>query len=330
MRIRNSVVALVGGVLIIAVAFAAGLFRSSLSAQSIKERASAGGQGSTLAASAARPQSPESFDAGLTERLQKICDRAGSGIVSVAVIHVETGRAATIQGATPLPLYSVFKLPLAVTVLKEVEANRLRLDRKVSITPAEVAPGWKGNSDLWRRPVERTVAELLELSLVRSDNTSSDKLLQLVGGPAIVTERMRSLGFENINIRSTVREFAAQGGTPNTGTASDLARLLAQLQKGEILQPPQLEVILNFMGRATTGERRLRGDLPAGTPVADKTGTGESGSSTNDVGLITLPKGKGHLAMAVLVSGSKLPDAAQEKLIAELARAAYDAHVVVD
>jgi hypothetical protein len=31
--------------------------------------------------------------------------------------------------------------------------------------------------------------------------------------------------------------------------------------------------------------------------------------------------------MAVFVSGSKLPAAAQEKLIAELARAAYDAHV---
>ena len=76
-----------------------------------------------------------------------------------------------------------------------------------------------------------------------------------------------------------------------------------------------------------TGEARLRGTLPKGTPVADKTGTGEAASSTNDVGLITLPEGKGHLAMAVLISGSKLPAEEQEKLIAELARVAYDAHV---
>lgn len=335
MRIRNSVVAIVGVLILVvaAVAFAAGLFKSSLSAQSRDNRAGAGHIASTVAApvaaSATQTEQPSSVDAELTKRLQQICDRAG-GIVGVAVIHVETGRAVELQGATPLPLYSVFKLPLAVVVLKEVEANRLRLDRKVLVTLAEVAPGWKGNKDLWRKPVERTVAELLELSLVRSDNTSSDKLLQLVGGPAMVTERMRSLGFEHIDIRSTVREFAAQGGTPNTGTASDLARLLAQLQKGAILQPPQLEVLLGLMTRAMTGERRLRGDLPAGTLVADKTGTGEPGSSTNDVGLITLPKGKGHLAMAVLVSGSKLADAAQEKIIAELARAAYDAHVSND
>ena len=86
------------------------------------------------------------------------------------------------------------------------------------------------------------------------------------------------------------------------------------------------------MQRATTGLHRLRGDLPRGTIVADKTGSGEADAVTkvakvtNDVGIITLPRGRGHLAMAVLVNGSKLPDAAQEKLIADLARAAYDAY----
>jgi hypothetical protein len=48
--------------------------------------------------------------------------------------------------------------------------------------------------------------------------------------------------------------------------------------------------------------------------------------ATNDAGIITLPSGRGPLAIAVLISESKLPDAAQEKLIAELARAAYDAY----
>jgi len=87
-------------------------------------------------------------------------------------------------------------------------------------------------------------------------------------------------------------------------------------------------MLLGFMERSRTGgERRLRADLPPGTQVADKTGSGAPGTSTNDVGLITLPDGKGHLAIAVLVSGSKLTIAEQEKLIAQLARAAYDAYV---
>jgi beta-lactamase class A len=256
-----------------------------------------------------------------------LSERAG-GEVGVAVIHVESGRSVAFKGTNALPLFSVFKLPLAVAVLKEVEDGRLRLDQKVRVTPEEVAPGSQGNTDLWRKTADRTIAELLELSVSRSDNTSSDKLLELVGGPAVVTERMRALGLRNIDIRASVREFAAgRKEHPNTGTASDLAQLLARLQRDEVLQAPQLSVLLGSMERATTGLKRLRGDLPVGTPVADKTGTGEAGKVTNDVGLITLPGGKGHLAMAVLVSGSKLSAEAQEKLIAELARAAYDAHV---
>jgi beta-lactamase class A len=172
-------------------------------------------------------------------------------------------------------------------------------------------------------PVEKTVAELLEFSIVRSDNTSTDMLLELIGGPAVVTERMHASGFSNIEIRYSSREFSAHPDKPNTGTASDFARLLAKLQQGELLQPTQLALLLGFMERSRTGgERRLRANLPAGTQVADKTGTGAG--TTNDVGLITLPEGKGHLAIAVLISRSKLSAEAQEKLIAELARAAYD------
>ncbi len=320
-QMRTSVVAIIAVVAVVAM-----LVDIGLSAHSPDRRTRSWSSDKSFVSDMPQPSTQKDDDAELAERLRTLCDRAG-GAVGVAVLHVETGRIVAIEGTRQLPLYSVFKLPLAISVLKEVEENRLRLDQKVRITPAEVAPGGQGNSDLWRQPVERSVRELLELSIVRSDNTSSDKLLQLVGGPAVVTQRMRALGLQSIDIRSSVRDFAEHREHPNTGTASDLAHLLARLQQGQILQPPQLTILLGFMERATTGVRRLRGDLPAGTPVADKTGTGKAGSATNDVGLITLPNGRGHLAMVVLLSGSKLPAEAQEKIIAQLARVAYDAHI---
>ena len=268
-------------------------------------------------------QAQKGSEAGLVERLAALSARAG-GDVGVAVIHVESGNEAAFQAERQLPLYSVFKLPLAVAVLREVEAGRLRLDQKVRVTPEEIVPGWQGNTDLWREPAERTITELLEFSIARSDNTSSDKLLSLVGGPEAVNRLMQSLGLSGITIRSTVREYVTQKGKNNTGAARDLARLLTLLQKGELLGTPQTALLLGMMERATTGARRLRGSLPAGTKVADKTGTGEN--ATNDVGLITLPGGRGHLATAVLISNSKLTSEEQERLIAELARVAYDAH----
>lgn len=269
----------------------------------------------------------------LEQRLKTISDRA-QGTVGLSLIHIESGKTISINGNSQLPLYSVFKLPLAIAVLKEVEENRLRLDQKIHVTPAEIVQGTPGNTAIWQKPVDFPIERLIDFSIALSDNTSTDKLLQLAGGPLKVTERMRSLGFQNIDIRSTVAEYVKSRQNPNVGSAEDLAKLLVQLHEGKILQPAQSKLLIGFMERANTGLHRLRGDLPKGTLVADKTGSGERNDvtkvakATNDVGIITLPSDRGHLAMAVLVSESTLPDAAQEKLIAELARAAYDAYSV--
>jgi beta-lactamase class A len=273
----------------------------------------------------------QKVDKELEQRLKTISYGA-QGTVGLSVVHIETGKTVSINGNSQLPLYSVYKLPLAITVLKDVEEKRLRLDQKIHVTPAEVVQGTPANNALWQKPVDYTVEQLLEFSISRSDNTSSDKLVELVGGPLKVTEWMRSLGFQNLDIHTSSGEFAKTHQNPNTGSADDLVQLLVQLHQGKILQPAQLNLLRGFMQRATTGLHRLRGDLPRGTVVADKTGSGEPDAVTqvakvtNDVGIITLPSGQGHLAIAVLVSGSQLPDAAQEKLIAELARAAYDSY----
>ena len=294
--------------------------------------ASACAKSSTTSPAATVPQNqPTGVEQQLERQLKAICDRA-QGTVGLEIVHIESGNTISINSKTQLPLYSVFKLPLAIAVLKDVEENRLRLDQKVHVTPAEIVPGTPGNTALWLKPIDVTIEQLVEFSISRSDNTSAEKLLQLSGGPLKVTERMRSLGFQNLNIRSTVAEYVKSRQNPNVGSAKDVANLLVQLHQGKLLQPAQTNLLIGFMQRATTGLHRLRGDLPGGTIVADKTGSGEEdeatkvAKATNDVGIITLPSGRGHLAIAVLVSESKLPDAAQEKLIAELARAAYDVY----
>lgn len=276
-------------------------------------------------------EQPSAVEQQLEQRVKTISDGA-QGTVSLSVVHIESGKTISLNGKAQLPLYSVVKLPLAIVVLKEVEENRLQLDQKIQVTPAEIVEGTPGNTALWLKPIAVTVERMIEYSISRSDNTSAEKLLQLIGGPNKVTERMRSFGFQNLDIHSTVAEYVKTRQNPNVGAAEDLANLLAQLHQGKLLQPAQTNLLIGFMQRANTGLNRLRANLPASTVVADKTGSGEKNAatgtakSTNDVGIITLPQNRGHLAIAVLISESKLQDAAQEKLIAELARAAYDAY----
>jgi beta-lactamase class A len=56
--------------------------------------------------------------------------------------------------------------------------------------------------------------------------------------------------------------------------------------------------------------------------VAHKTGT--IGGTTNDVGIISLPDGAGHVAIAVFVKASEKEIPARERAIAEVARAVHD------
>jgi beta-lactamase class A len=81
------------------------------------------------------------------------------------------------------------------------------------------------------------------------------------------------------------------------------------------------------MMESIPGAKRLKGQLPAGTVVAHKTGTGGTRdgitSATNDVGIVTLPDGR-HLAVAVFVSDSAADDATRDAVIARVAKVAWD------
>src|SRR5213079_1001602 len=103
--------------------------------------------------------------------------------------------------------------------------------------------------------------------------------------------------------------------------------LLAALQYQGGLSRESQGLLLKLMIEAIPGANRLKGELPAGTVVAHKTGTGgtQKGitSATNDIGIITRPDGR-HRAVAAFVSDSTADDDTRDAIIARLAKAAWD------
>jgi beta-lactamase class A len=141
-------------------------------------------------------------------------------------------------------------------------------------------------------PAKRRVDELLEAMIIHSDNVACDKLLALLGGPGVVDARIKKLGVEGITIRYSELEMGT-GKVDNTATATAVVGLLAKIARGQTgLSPASAKRLDDLLDRVATGPNRLKGALPAGTPVAHKTGTAEARDgktdATNDVGLITL------------------------------------------
>ena len=288
--------------------------------------------------------------------------RIAGGSVGATAIHVETGRTANLRANEPFPMASTFKIPLAVKLLEMVDEGEEQLDRMVTIEARDLHPGSGTLSQLFTKPgVSLSIRNLLELMLLISDNSATDVLLRVVGGPKAVTEKMADLGLEGIRVdRPTAglisdywgvtklphemewspetwkaayaattkegRDAAAVGFNSDprdTAKPADMARLLVRIQKAELHKPATAAILIDILRRCQTGDARLKGILPEGTVVAHKTGSMGS-AITNDVGIITLPAGAGHVALAVYVKASDKPDAARERAIAEISRAVHD------
>jgi len=287
------------------------------------------------------------------------------GTVGVAVQRIGGGPVYTLNAGQTFPMASTFKIAVAGAVLARIDKGELKLDTMVTVDPAVWVQS-AGITEQMKHPgVALSVHNLLELMLTRSDNTATDVMVAQAGGPAAVTAWLRKVGvtggqrvdadtarliYRALDITpgpgsfkdNIDRAFAAdpskrdmdQKRTPNipfnndprdASTPEAMVQLLAVIQSGKALSASSTKVLIEIMERCITGEKRLKGLLPQGTVVAHKTGT--LMSIANDVGIVTMPDGSKFAIAAFVKSDTKGIDT-QERVIAEVARTAYDHYLL--
>jgi beta-lactamase class A len=230
------------------------------------------------------------------------------------------------------PMQSVFKLPLAMTVLHQVELGKFSLDQPVRFRPEDrILPHvYSPLQDKYPDAgVDVPLRELLRLTVSLSDNVAADILLRLVGGPKVVDEYIAGLGIRGFHLRDSeaVLHHDAKAQYRNWFEPAGAVQLLRRISSNSPLTVEHTGLLLGWMTPAAR-TKRLDGDLPAGTPVAHKSGSsdviGGVAAATNDIGLIQLPDGR-RIAIAVFVTDSSADEVTRERVIARIARAAYDA-----
>lgn len=256
---------------------------------------------------------------------------AAKGQVSVACSLPGVKLDCNYHAEAHVPMQSVFKFPLAIAVLQQVEAGKLKLDQQVRFETADLYPGsYSPLQDKYPKAgVDVPLRELLRLSVSLSDNIATDILLRLIGGPAAVQRSMDKLGFAAIHVVDTERSMHDDESRQYRNTAEPRAMvgLLRLIADHSPLTPEDTALLNEFMEAPVSSPKRIRGKLPEGTVVAHKSGSSgvEKGMSaaTNDVGLITLPDGR-RLAVAIFVTDAHADTDTIEATIAGTARAIYD------
>lgn len=286
---------------------------------------------STVSTVASPVATPSASQNKLREQVEQIAALA-RGRLGAAVMVVETGESlVALNAGERFPMQSVYKLPIAMAVLRQVDNGVLKLEQKVKVEKSDFISGRQHSPirDKNPRGVEVNVRELLRLAVSESDGTASDVLMRLAGGPEVVMKDLRSLGVNGVMVVNTEKEFGENQSLQyqNWAQPESVIVLLRALQEGRGLSTESRALLLQLMAESTPGPRRIKGRLPAGTVVAHKTGTSgtEKGmtAATNDVGLVTLPDGR-HLAVAIFVSDSHADETVREGVIAQIARAAWD------
>jgi beta-lactamase class A len=279
----------------------------------------------TLSAVSALAQEP------VKQQIRAIA-REAHGKVSVACSLPGSALNCDLNPNARPPMQSVFKLPLAVTVLHQVEQKTFSLDQPVRflrqdrILPHVYSPLQDQYPDAG---LDVPLRELLRLSVSLSDNVAADILLRLVGGPKAVNAYIAALRVSGFHLQDSeaVLHHEVSAQYRNWFEPAGAVQLLRRISNNSPLTSEHTDLLLGWMTPAVR-TKRLEGDLPAGTRVAHKSGTSDVDDgvahATNDIGLIPLPDGR-RIAIAVFVTDSTADESTREQVIARIARTAYDA-----
>jgi len=163
----------------------------------------------------------------LERRLQAIDAALDGGDIGVYVLHLERGESYAYRAEEPWYLASGVKVPVAIAVMRAVEAGTLALDTPVTLRESDYVDG-AGATNTHPPGTRLPVSYLLEQMIVYSDNTASDLLIRTVG-----LEQVNAVAADLIDARirittlADVRRLAYGQFHPGAGglTAQDLLAL---------------------------------------------------------------------------------------------------------
>ena len=222
------------------------------------------------------------------------------GEFGIAAMDLETGRTVSFNGSEAFPMASTMKIAVAAAYLAEVDAGRRSLDDPV------------GGS---------TAGALMDAMITRSDNRATDLLMATLGGPVLIDRWLRRHGLQGIRVDRTIAQLLSARrdlrDLRDSSTPTAMLGLLRVIASGDALKPGSRSILLDMMARCRTGSNRIRGILPVGARVENKTGT--LSGYTGDVGYLISPAGR-RIAVAFFARGGENRPA----VIATAARMIYD------
>ena len=252
----------------------------------------------------------------LRQRLAKI--ERESGVELGIFIRDLVGGAEIAHNSDELyPMASTFKVPILVAAFMQIADGRLRLDDRRSLHDGAKSTG-SGILPFFEAGLTPTLRDLLTLMIIISDNTATDMVMTLLGGPAGIEAAMGELGVRPLSLKYNCRDLIRQVFPPGDYSDEELQQLAQEMdypadslaaardKSNNVASPRAMTELLTKMHHQEITDsagwdgmleillqqqykQRLGRYLPPTVRVATKTGT--ILSTINDCGFFFLPNG---------------------------------------
>jgi beta-lactamase class A len=251
-------------------------------------------------------------------RIAAIETRIG-GRIGVAALDTTNSKHVDYRADERFPMCSTFKFLAAAAVLKCVDEKKEKLERFVPYGAKEIleyAPVTKEHL----KDGGMTLGALCAAAIEQSDNTAGNLLLNAIGGPAGLTNFVRTLGDKVTRLDRIEPDLnsAIPGDERDTTTPAAICSDMQRLLLGDALSEASRRQLEDWLQRNETGGPMIRAGVPKNWIIGDKTGRGSNGA-TNDIAIVR-PPGRAPILLAIYSVGSTAAPDDRAAAIAEVAK----------
>lgn len=251
------------------------------------------------------------------------------GRLGIAAINTGTNQRIQYRANEYFPMGCTSKVIGVAAILKKSMKDNQLLSHKIQYIKADLL-NWA--------PVTKqhlaegmTIGELCAAAISYSDNTAMNLLTKQLGGPAGLNAFARSINDKHFKLDHWWPDeaLASPASGEDTTTPAAMVESLRKLVFGEVLAPPQREMLVTWLKNNVTGDARIRAGVPKGWIVGDKTGTGFNYGTTNDIAIIWPPK-CAPIVVAVYYSNNDKKAPKREDVISSATHILMDAYAQSD
>lgn len=240
--------------------------------------------------------------------------------VGVYGINTENGKKVQHNANERFAFASTFKAIASGVLLNNYSEKDL--NKKITINEADIVEYSPVTENYIGK--QMTLKDLIKASMLQSDNTANNKIMEELGGVKAFKHELKQLGDNISNPQRLEPELNLYdpNSTADTTTPRSAAQTLNTILTSDQISDGNLDLLKQVMIENETGDSLIKAGTPDNYIVGDKSGQGLTYATRNDLAFIYPDKHKKPIILAIYTKQDDKDGQPDDKVIADAAEEA--------